>query len=151
MHRKTLTIPQEAFAPGGTHACAWLLVDAAERPLGRVASQIATLLRGKHKPVFSPHLDCGDYVIVLNTKRIALSGAKAKQRYYYHHTGYPGGLKAVQANRLLQERPAMMMRLAVKRMLPKNALGRKILLKLKAYPGAEHPHQSQRPQVFSLK
>jgi large subunit ribosomal protein L13 len=118
--------------------------------LGRLASQVATLLRGKHKPIFAPHLDAGDFIIVVNADRVKLTGAKLKDKYYYHHTGYPGGLKAVQAEKLLKDKPTELVRLAVKRMLPKNALNRKILHKLKIYAGDQHPHQAQQPRSYTL-
>ena len=147
---KTVSIRKEDVRPGAMYAPEWLLVDARDKPLGRVASQVATLLRGKHKPIFTPHLDAGDFVIVVNADRIRLTGAKLKDKYYYHHTGYPGGLKAVRAERLMQEKPTELMRLAVKRMLPKNALNRKILRKLKIYAGGQHPHQAQQPRPYTL-
>ncbi len=147
---KTVSIRKEDLRPGAIYAPEWLLIDARDKPLGRVASQVATLLRGKHKPIFMPHLDAGDFVIVVNADRVRLSGTKLKDKYYYHHTGYPGGLKAVRADRLMQEKPTELMRLAVKRMLPKNALNRKILRKLKIYAGGQHPHQAQQPRPYTL-
>lgn len=147
---KTVSIRKEDLRPGAIYAPEWLLIDARDKPLGRVASQVATLLRGKHKPIFMPHLDAGDFVIVVNADRVRLSGSKLKDKYYYHHTGYPGGLKAVRADRLMQEKPTELMRLAVKRMLPKNALNRKILRKLKIYAGGQHPHQAQQPRPYTL-
>ncbi len=147
---KTVSIRKEDLRPGAIYAPEWLLIDAQDKPLGRVASQVATLLRGKHKPIFTPHLDAGDFVIVVNADRVRLTGTKLKDKYYYHHTGYPGGLKAVRADRLMQEKPTELMRLAVKRMLPKNALNRKILRKLKIYAGGQHPHQAQQPRPYTL-
>lgn len=147
---KTVTIRREDLKPGAVHAAEWLLVDARDKPLGRLASQVAMLLRGKHKPIFTPHLDTGDFVVVVNADRIKLTGAKLKDKFYYHHTRYPGGLKAVNAEKLLKEKPAELVRLAVKRMLPKNALNRKVLLKLKVYAGSEHPHQAQQPREHDL-
>ncbi len=147
---KTVSIRKEDLRPGAIYAPEWLLIDARDKPLGRVASQVATLLRGKHKPIFMPHLDAGDFVIVVNADRVRLSGTKLKDKFYYHHTGYPGGLKAVRAERLMQEKPTELMRLAVKRMLPKNALNRKILHKLKIYAGGQHPHQAQQPRPYTL-
>ena len=147
---KTITIRKEDLTPSGLYPPQWLLVDAANKPLGRVASQIAVLLRGKHKPIFTPHLDTGDFVVVVNADKVRLTGNKAQDKYYYHHTGYPGGLKAVQAQALLEKKPTELLRLAVKRMLPKNALNRKILLKLKLYAGENHPHQAQQPQPYTL-
>jgi large subunit ribosomal protein L13 len=147
---KTITIRKEDLTPSGQYPPQWHLIDATGKPLGRVASQVATLLRGKHKPIFSPHLDTGDFVIVVNAEKVRLTGNKAKDKYYYHHTGYPGGLKAVQAQKLLEKKPTELLRLAVKRMLPKNALNRKILLKLKLYAGDAHPHEAQKPQPYEL-
>lgn len=147
---KTVSIRAEEVKPGGAHQPEWLLVDAKDIPLGRAASQIVTLLRGKHKPIFTPHLDTGDFVIVINAEQVKLTGAKLKDKYYYHHTGYPGGLKAVQAEKLLEKKPTELLRLAVKRMLPRNALNRKIIHKLKIYAGSEHPHQAQKPRPYSL-
>ena len=147
---KTVVIRKEELTPRGKYPPQWHLIDAAEKPLGRLASQVATLLRGKHKPIFSPHLDTGDFVVVVNAEKIKLTGAKLKNKYYYHHTGYPGGLKAIQAEKLLEKKPGELVRLAVKRMLPKNALNRKVFLKLKVYAGPDHPHQAQDPQPFTL-
>lgn len=147
---KTISIRKEDLVPAGLYPPQWLLIDAADKPLGRVASQIAVLLRGKHKPIFTPHLDTGDFVVVVNAEKVRLTGNKARDKYYYHHTGYPGGLKAVQAERLMEKKPTELLRLAVKRMLPKNSLNRKILLKLKLYAGDEHPHQAQQPQPYKL-
>lgn len=147
---RTITIRKEDLAPEGKYPPRWHLIDAAGIPLGRIATQVANLLRGKHKPIFSPHLDTGDYVVVVNADKFKLTGNKLQDKYYYHHTGYPGGLKAVRAEKLLEAKPTEPLRLAVKRMLPKNALNRKILLKLKLYAGAEHPHQAQTPQPYKL-
>lgn len=147
---KTVTIRKEDLSPGGRYAPSWHLIDASNVPLGRLASQIAVLLRGKHKPIFSPHLDTGDYVVVINAGSVKLTGKKLTDKYYYHHTGYPGGIKAVQAEKLFEKKPCEPLRLAVKRMLPKNALNRKVLMKLKLYEGGEHPHQGQNPQPYKL-
>jgi large subunit ribosomal protein L13 len=147
---KTITIRKEDLTPQGKYPPQWHLIDATNKSLGRVASQIAVLLRGKHKPIFSPHLDTGDFVVVVHAEKVRLTGNKLQDKYYYHHTGYPGGLKAVRADRMLAEKPTELLRLAVKRMLPKNALNRKILLKLKLYAGGEHPHQAQAPQPYTL-
>jgi len=146
----TISIRKEDIGPGQQYEPEWLLIDANGQSLGRLASQVATLLRGKHKPIFTPHVDTGDFVIVINAENIRLTGAKLKDKYYYHHTGYPGGLKAVQAEKLLKEKPAELIRLAVKRMLPRNALNRHIIHKLKIYAGAEHPHQAQQPREYTL-
>ncbi len=147
---KTVNIRKEDLAPGAIYAPKWLLVDAEGQVLGRLSSQIAILLRGKHKPTFTPHLDTGDFVIVINADKIVLTGSKLKDKYYYHHTGYPGGIKAAQAEKMLADKPTELVRLAVKRMLPKNALNRHILLKLKIYAGADHPHQAQTPEAYKL-
>ena len=147
---KTITIRKEELRPGGQSPPQWHLVDAADIPLGRVATQLSILLRGKHKPIYSPHLDTGDFVVVVNADKVKLTGNKLQDKYYYHHTGYPGGLKEVKAAKLLEKKPTELLRLAVKRMLPKNALNRKILLKLKLYAGKSHPHQAQNPQPYQL-
>ena len=124
----------------------WVTVDAADRPLGRLASEIAHVLRGKHKPTFTPHLDCGDNVIVVNASKVALTGDKLEKKIYYHHTGYIGGIKATRAKDLLAEHPERLLEFAVKGMLPKNKLGRQILKNLRVYPTGEHPHEAQEPQ-----
>jgi large subunit ribosomal protein L13 len=148
---KTVSIHAEDTATGGVHAPEWLLVDASTQPLGRVATQVAHLLRGKHKPIFTPHVDTGDFVVIVNAAHIKLTGNKLKDKWYYHHTGFPGGLKAIWAERLLLQKPTELIRLAIKRMMPRNALNRKILHgKLKIYPGPEHPHQAQQPRPYTL-
>ena len=148
---KTVSIRSEDVKPGGAHAPQWLLVDAGGQSLGRVASQVAHLLRGKNKPIFTPHVDTGDFVVIVNAANVKLTGNKLKDKWYYHHTGYPGGLKAIWAERLLEQKPTELMRLAIKRMMPRNPLNRKILhSKLKIYPGPEHPHQAQQPRPFTL-
>ncbi|MDH4248128.1 MAG: 50S ribosomal protein L13 [Deltaproteobacteria bacterium] len=147
---KTVTIRKEDLAPGAVHAPEWLLVDAKDQVLGRLASQVANLIRGKHKPIFTPHLDTGDFVIVINADKVRLTGSKLKDKLYWHHTGFPGGIKSVLADRLLQDKPTELVRLAVKRMLPKNALYRKGILKLKIFAGEAHPHQAQQPRVYEL-
>ncbi|MBI4081195.1 MAG: 50S ribosomal protein L13 [Candidatus Lambdaproteobacteria bacterium] len=148
---RTVSIRKEQVAPGAEYAPQWLLVDAAGKPLGRVASQIAHLLRGKHKPIFTPHLDTGDFVVVVNAEKVVLTGAKMQDKYYYHHTRFQGGMKTVFAEKLLAKKPTELLRLAVKRMLPKNGLNRDILHhKLKLYAGPEHPHAAQRPQPYTL-
>jgi len=128
----------------------WLLVDAEDRILGRMASQIAMRLRGKHKPIFTPHADTGDFVVVINADKVAMTGAKWDKKMYYRYSGYIGGLKQISARKLREKRPEEIIRLAVKRMLPKNSLGRRQLKKLKIYAGAEHPHQSQKPEKLEL-
>ncbi len=128
----------------------WLVVDARDVVLGRLASQVAARLRGKHNPLYTPHVDCGDFVIVLNADKVKLTGRKTEQKMYYHHSGYIGGLKSINAEKLLEKRPEDLVRFAVKGMLPKNRLGRKLYKKLKVYSGEEHPHQAQQPQLLEL-
>ncbi len=126
----------------------WFVIDAADQTLGRLSTRIATVLRGKHKPEFSPHVDCGDYVIVLNADKIKLTGRKLDQKQYHSYSGHPGGLKTRTARQLLVEDPERVIRQAVKGMLPKNRLSRAVVKKLKIYTGAEHPHEAQQPQPF---
>ena len=128
----------------------WYLVDAENRILGRLASRIATRLRGKHKPIFTPHADTGDFIVVINAKKITLTGAKWDKKMYYRHTGYIGGLKEISAGKLLEKKPEEIIRLAVKRMLPKNSLGRRQLKKLKIYAGSTHPHEAQQPEKLEI-
>ena len=129
----------------------WLLVDAENQVLGRLATQIAVLLRGKHKPTFTPSMDGGDFVVVVNAEKIQVTGRKIDQKIYYRHTNYPGGLKATPYRIMLQKHPERIIRIAVKGMLPRNRLSRRILLKLKVYAGAEHPHAAQQPTPYALK
>jgi large subunit ribosomal protein L13 len=128
----------------------WIIVDAKDMPLGRLASQVAARLRGKHKTIFAPNLDCGDFVIVVNADKIALTGQKHTDKRYYWHTGYPGGIKNVTYGNLLETNPQKMLWLAVKRMLPRNKLRKRYLGKLKVYTGSEHPHQAQQPKAVEL-
>jgi large subunit ribosomal protein L13 len=128
----------------------WYLIDANGKVLGRLASKIARILRGKDKAIFSPHLDTGDFVIVVNAEKMRLTGNKLKGKLYYHHSGYPGGLKAITAEKLMAKRPEELIRRAVKGMLPKNRLGRKVFKKLKVYAGPDHPHEAQQPQQMRL-
>lgn len=121
----------------------WHVIDAAGRPLGRVAVEVAYLLRGKHKPIFTPHLDVGDYVIVINAAKVYLTGRKSEQKTYYRHSGYPGGFRATQFKDAIKARPTWVFEHAVEGMLPRNALGRAMLGKLRVYAGAIHPHQAQ--------
>lgn len=123
----------------------WYVVDAEGKTLGRLASQVAAILRGKNKPTFTPHVDCGDFVIVINADKIHLTGKKLSKKIYRHHTGYPGGLKEVAAKDLLERRPTRAVELAVKGMLPHNRLGAAMYRKLKVYAGPEHPHAAQQP------
>lgn len=125
----------------------WLVIDAKDKVLGRVAVESARILRGKHRPQFAPHVDTGDFVIIINASKIKLTGKKLEQKMYYRHSGYPGGLKVTQAETMLKEKPDRMLRLAVRGMLPKNSLGRAQLTKLKVYPGEAHPHAAQKPET----
>jgi large subunit ribosomal protein L13 len=129
----------------------WYVVDADGKVLGRLATRIATILRGKHKPLFAPHLDVGDHVVVLNAEKIHLTGRKLQNKQYRWHTGYIGGLREVSAEKMLKTHPERMIEWAVQGMLPKNRLGRAMAKKLKVYRGAEHPHQAQQPQVLEVK
>ena len=128
----------------------WYVIDAAGKPLGRVAAQVAVLLRGKHKPTFAPHVDCGDHVIVINCKDAVLTGDKLKQKYYYRHTGYIGHLKATRYDALMAEKPEKAMELAVRGMIPNNTIGRAALTRLRVCAGAEHKHQAQKPEAWRL-
>ena len=129
----------------------WLVVDATGLTLGRLATQIADTLRGKRKPTYTPHVDTGDFVVVINAEKIAVTGNKRADKMYYRHSGYPGGLKTRTLNDMLERRPEEVIRLAVKGMLPRNRLGRKQLTKLKVYAGPDHPHAAQQPQALELK
>jgi large subunit ribosomal protein L13 len=129
----------------------WHVIDAADVVLGRLATHAATLLRGKHKPTFAPHVDTGDFVVIVNAGKVALTGNKRQTKIAYRHSGYPGGLKRVSYDELLSKRPEQAIELAVKGMLPHNKLGRKLIQKLKVYPGAEHPHLAQAPVPFEIK
>ncbi len=126
----------------------WLIIDAADKVLGRLATEAARLLRGKHKPIYTPHVDTGDYVIIINAEKIRVTGAKAKDKIYYHHTGYPGGIKGESFEKRIVRRPEMVIETAIKGMLPKNPLGRDMYRKLKVYAGAEHRHHAQQPEEF---
>ncbi|WP_166845689.1 50S ribosomal protein L13 [Isoptericola sp. BMS4] len=128
----------------------WYVVDATDVVLGRLASQVATLLRGKHKPTFAPHVDGGDFVIVINADKVALSGNKRETKLAYRHSGYPGGLRSVAYGELLEKNPERAVEKAVRGMLPKNKLAAEMLKKLKVYRGAEHPHAAQQPQPYEL-
>jgi large subunit ribosomal protein L13 len=128
----------------------WFLVNAEGKTLGRLASEIAKILRGKHKPIYTPHLDCGDYVIVINADKIRVTGRKLDQKIYYRHSGYPGGLKSISLRDQLQKHPERVLEAAVRGMLPKNRLGRKMFKKLKVYAGDSHPHQAQQPKTLEL-
>ena len=129
----------------------WYIIDAANKPLGRVATEAAKLLRGKHKPTFTPNIDMGDHVIILNCKDVILTGNKLNQKIYRHHSGYIGGMKEVPAKVMLEKNPEKAMTLAVKGMLPHNSLGRQMAKKLRVYAGAEHENQAQKPEVWEVK
>ena len=126
----------------------WYIVDAANKPLGKTAVTVATLLRGKHKPEYTPHVDCGEFVIVINASKAVLTGKKLEQKYYRHHSGYIGGLKEVQYSELMEKNPELAMELAVKGMLPKNTLGRSALTRLHIYANDEHKHAAQKPVAY---
>jgi len=129
----------------------WLLVDANGMVLGRMASQVAALLRGKHKPIYTPHVDTGDHVIVINADKVRMTGKKHTDKLYYRHSGYPGGLKATPYGELLAKRPEDLVRMVVRGMLPHNTLGKLMLRKLKVYRGVEHPHAAQQPEPINLE
>ena len=128
----------------------WYVVDADGMPLGRLASQVAAILRGKNKPTFTPHVDCGDHVIVINADKVILTGKKLDQKVYYHHSGFPGGLKETGYRKLMAEKPEFAVKHAVLGMLPKGPLGRQMGRKLRVYAGAEHEHEAQKPEVLEL-
>jgi large subunit ribosomal protein L13 len=128
----------------------WHVVDASDVVLGRLASHVASLLRGKHKPIYAPHVDTGDFVIVVNARNVAISGNKLEQKRAYRHSGYPGGLRSVTYRDLLERHPERVVEKAVRGMLPKNTLGRKMFSKLKVYPGPDHPHQAQQPEPYTI-
>ena len=128
----------------------WFIVDAADKTLGRLASEIAHRLRGKHKAEYTPHVDTGDYIVVVNAEKIRVTGAKATDKMYHHHTGYPGGLKSISFEKLIDKAPERVIQGAVKGMLPRNPLGRAMFKKLKVYAGNEHPHAAQQPQALNI-
>lgn len=128
----------------------WYIVDASNKTLGRLASEVASRLRGKHKPEYTPHVDTGDFIVIINAGQVKITGNKAKAKVYYSHSGFPGGLKEVTFEKLLLKSPERVIELAVKGMLPKNPLGRAMYRKLKVYAGKEHPHAAQQPQVLDL-
>ncbi len=128
----------------------WLVIDAADVVLGRLASHAAALLRGKHKPTFAPHMDMGDFVVIVNADKVVLTGNKAERKFAYRHSNYPGGLKSVRYDELLEKNPVRAVEKAIRGMLPKNSLGRQQLSKLKVYTGAEHPHAAQQPKTYTL-
>ena len=128
----------------------WFVVDASDKTLGRLASEIAHRLRGKHKPEYTPNVDTGDYIVVINAEKVKVTGAKATDKMYHHHTGYPGGLKSISFEKLIDKAPERVIQGAVKGMLPRNPLGRAMFKKLKVYAGNEHPHAAQQPQALNI-
>lgn len=128
----------------------WFVVDATDKTLGRLASEIARRLRGKHKAEYTPHVDTGDYIVVVNAEKIRVTGRKAQDKMYHHHTGFPGGIKSVNFETLIDTAPERVIQHAVKGMLPKNSLGRAMFRKLRVFAGAEHPHTAQQPQVLDI-
>ncbi|HLR16792.1 MAG TPA: 50S ribosomal protein L13 [Alcanivoracaceae bacterium] len=128
----------------------WYVVDAADKTLGRLASEIATRLRGKHKPEYTPHVDTGDYIVVVNAEKVRVTGNKTTQKTYYRHSGFPGGLKTTNFEELIEKHPERAIEFAVKGMMPRNPLGRAMLSKLKVYAGNEHPHTAQQPQALDI-
>jgi len=146
------TMTNTTYSPKAAEAThEWFVVDANGHTLGRLATEVARVLRGKHKPTFAPHMDMGDYVIVVNAEKIAVTGNKPTQMHYYRHSGYPGGLKSPTFNEMLRKHPERIIETAVKGMLPKNRLGRKQYLKLKVCVGPSHPHEAQKPQVMVIE
>lgn len=128
----------------------WYVVDADGKTLGRLATEIASRLRGKHKPEYTPHVDTGDYIVVINAEKVAVTGAKRSDKTYYSHSGFPGGIKSITFDKLIEKKPEMIIESAVKGMLPKGPLGRAMFRKLKVYAGAEHNHQAQQPQTLDI-
>ena len=136
---------------GGLRARRWIVIDADSRPLGRIASRAASILRGKHRPDFTPHQDMGDFVVVINAAKVRLTGTKLQTKIYHRHTGYPGGVRTTTAGKILQSKqPERLIEMAVRGMLPKNRLGRRLFLKLKVYRGVEHPHAAQKPEALKI-
>ncbi len=128
----------------------WYVIDANGQTLGRLATQVAMILRGKHKPIYTPHVDCGDHVIVINAGKVVLTGKKLEQKKYYRYSGYVGGLKETSAKDMLEKKPELMVYEAIKGMMPKNSLGREMLTKLRVYKDAEHAHAAQKPETYTL-
>ncbi len=152
MTARTKPVISKTYSPSaGRLTSDWWVVDAADLPLGRLASEIAQVIRGKHKPTFAPHVDGGDFVVVVNVERVAVTSAKSEEKMYYRHSGYPGGIKAESFQALMERRPEAVIERAVRGMLPKNRLGRKMFRKLKVYAGPSHPHASQKPAPLEFK
>ena len=141
---KTLSIKQEDVRRS------WYVIDATDRTLGRLSTQIALRIRGKHKAEFTPHVDTGDYVVVINAEKVRVTGNKLDEKIYNHHTGFPGGIKSISLAKLMQKSPEKVVEMAVKGMMPKSKLGRSMISKLKVYAGSEHPHAAQQPQPLEL-
>ncbi|MFN2290020.1 MAG: 50S ribosomal protein L13 [Anaerolineae bacterium] len=141
---RTFTAKKEEIERG------WYVVDAEGQTLGRLASKIAPILKGKHKPIYTPHLDCGDFVVVINADKVRVTGRKMDQKFYYRHSGYPGGIKSISLRDQLAQHPERVVQAAVRGMLPKNKLGRKMIKKLKVYAGDSHPHSAQQPKSLEL-
>jgi large subunit ribosomal protein L13 len=129
----------------------WYIIDATDKTLGRLASEAASILRGKHKPTYTPHIDSGDFVVIINAEKVVLTGKKLQNKMYYRHSLHPGGLKVTSAQDMLNKNPERMLELAIHGMIPKNRLGNRIKLKLKVYAGSEHPHQAQQPEAWELR
>ena len=142
--------PSTYFAKKETAERNWVLIDLKDQVLGRAASQIANILRGKNKPQYTPHVDTGDFIVAINVDRVKLTGKKESDKIYYHHTGYPGGIKAKTAGDLRKKHPSMLLQHAVKSMLPKNKMNKHLMKKLKIYEGTEHPHQAQQPKTVEI-
>ncbi|MEZ5505411.1 MAG: 50S ribosomal protein L13 [Gammaproteobacteria bacterium] len=128
----------------------WYVVDATDKTLGRLATEVARRLRGKHKPIYTPHVDTGDYVVIVNAEKVKVTGRKATDKVYYHHTGFPGGIKGITFEKLIDKKPQQVIELAVKGMMPRGPLGRAMLRKMKIYAGPEHPHVAQQPKELAL-
>jgi len=148
--KTTISIRKEQLGDQGEFQRGWYYVDATGKTLGRLSSKIATILQGKHKPIYTPHVDSGDFVIVINAEKIRITGKKLTDKIYYHHTGYPGGIKSINAEALLKKNPTALVMNAVKGMMPKNKLNRASLNKLKVYVGPDHPHQHHKPQPIEF-
>lgn len=148
--KTTVSVRKEQYEKGGDLTRNWFFVDAEGKTLGRLSTEVAKVLQGKHKPIYTAHVDTGDFVIVINAEKIKVTGKKLTDKIYYHHTGYPGGIKSISAEALLQKNPTMLVENAVKGMMPKNKLSRQAINKLKVYVGSEHPHQNHNPQPLEI-
>lgn len=148
--KTTVSVRKEQFGKNGDLTREWFSVDAEGKTLGRLSTEIAKVLQGKHKPIYTSHVDTGDYVVVFNAEKIRITGKKLTDKIYYHHTGYPGGIKSISAEALLKKNPTALVEKAVKGMMPKNKLSRKSLDKLKVYVGTDHPHQNHNPKPLEI-